>query len=113
MTTIYLKEICGIEVLSRSNVRKLYDLINQQTESICMRGVTFISRSVADELCNISDKFTDIKFTDITEDVDTMLSIVRKGRGTKREYSSKAKISVTYNCRTMDDLRNALLSFGR
>lgn len=111
MDVIYLKDICGIEVLSRSNVRKLYESVNDDTSAIDMTDVSFISRSVADELCNISEKFPLIKFIGASEGVDTMLSVVRKGRSSKRNHSSKAKISVTFNCKTMDDLRNALLTF--
>lgn len=112
MAIIYLKEVCGGEVLSRANVRRLYDLIDDETTVIDMSGVSFISRSVADELCNISDKYQGIKFIGMVEDIELMLSIVRKGRNSKRNFMSKAKVSITYNCKTMDDLRKALLSFG-
>lgn len=111
MSEIRVAEICGTEVLSRANVRKLYEHIGDETESIDMSGVKFISRSVADELCNISDRFPALKFDGMTDDVAMMLGIVRKGRGVKRDYTSKAKVSMTFNCKTMDDLRKAL-SFG-
>lgn len=91
---------------------KLYDYVNDNTEIIDMSGVTFISRSVADELCNISDRYNNVEFRGVYDDVNTMLSIVRKGRNVKRVYTSKAKISMTFNCKTMDDLRKALLTFG-
>lgn len=113
MKTIFLKDICGTEALSRSNARKLYELIDDETKSIDLTGVNFISRSVADELCNISDRFPSITISGAANDLEEMLGIVRKGRNARREYASKAKISITYNCRTMDDLRKALLTFGQ
>ena len=112
MKTLYLTKVCGTEVLSRANVRKLYDFVNDETETIDMTGVTFISRSVADELCNIEDKFPNVKFVGVSQDVETMQNLVRKGRSTKRDHTSKAKVSITFNCKTMDDLRTALQNFG-
>ena len=112
MKKIQLKEICGVEVLSRANVRKLYDHIDADTEVIDMTGISFISRSVADELCIITDANPGCTLSGGSEDVEMMLEIVRKGRNSKRDYSSKAKVSMTFNCRTMDDLRKALLTFG-
>ncbi len=112
MATVKLSDICGTEVLSRANVRKLYQHIDESTESVDMSDVTFISRSVADELCNLCNKFNHIKLTRISDNVETMLQIVVKGRSMQREFTTKAKISMTFNCKTMDDLRNALLSYG-
>ena len=111
MKTIYLKDICGVEVLSRANVRKLYDIVDEETKVVDLKGVAFISRSVADELCNIGEKYSFLEFTGLAEDVVMMLDIVRKGRGASRNHTSKAKVSMTFNCLTMDDLRKAL-SFG-
>lgn len=112
MSTIKITDICGKEVLSRANIRKLYDYINDTVSVLDMSDITFISRSVADELCNISDKFTQISFANMSQDVEKMLTIVQNGRGVKREFASKAKVSITFNCKTMEDLRKALLSFG-
>ena len=112
MKTIKLSEICGIEVLSRANVRKLYECIDASTEAVDMSDITFISRSVADELCNLCNKFAQLSLIGMSDNVNTMLKIVIKGRSIKREYTSKAKVSMTFNCKTMDDLRNALLSYG-
>lgn len=112
MKTINLKDVCGKEVLSRANARKLYDIVDDDTETVNMAGITFISRSVADELCNISDRFPSIAFCELAEDVEIMLGIVRKGRSMPRTHKSKAKVSMTINCSNMDDLRKALLSFG-
>ena len=80
MKKIQLKEICGVEVLSRANVRKLYDHIDADTEVIDMTGISFISRSVADELCIITDANPGCTLSGGSEDVEMMLDIVRKGR---------------------------------
>lgn len=112
MNTLVVKDICGSEVLSRSNVRKLYDVVDDTTETIDMSGVSFISRSVADELCNLTGKYPQLRFDRLSDDVCTMLDVVRKGRTKTRILDSNAKISTTVNCKTMDDLKKAFLSFG-
>lgn len=111
MIKIKLSDICGMEVLSRANIRKLYDYVDCTTETIDMSDITFISRSVADELCNLCNKFPQLSLVGLSDNVDTMLKIVHKGRSMKREYKSKAKVSMTFNCKTMDDLRKALLQY--
>lgn len=112
MNTLVINNICGSEVLSRSNVRKLYDVVDDTTETIDMSGVSFISRSVADELCNLTDKYPQLRFDGCSDDVYTMIDVVRKGRTKTRILDSNAKISTTVNCKTMDDLKKAFLSFG-
>lgn len=112
MDTIIIKNICGSEVLSRSNVRKLYDVVDNTTETIDMSGVSFISRSVADELCNLTDKYPQLCFDGCSDDVNTMIDVVRKGRSKTRILDSHVKISTTINCKTMDNLKKAFLSFG-
>lgn len=109
MDIIRLHEIFGDEILSRANIKRLYDIVTDDTAELSFANVAFISRSVADELCNLIDAFSDITLSGMSDDVALMLELVKKGRGRKREYIAKPKVSVTYNCRTMDDLRNALL----
>lgn len=72
-----------------------------------MDGITFISRSVADELCNILDEYK-LTIEGLDENVREMLQIVNDGRKSNRDYSPKVKVSTTYNCKTMEDLRKAL-----
>lgn len=111
MNTVILKDICGSEVLSRSNARKLYDVVDEATKTIDMSGISFISRSVADELCNITDKYP-LRIEGMCEDVNTMIDVVAKSRSKSRSFESNAKISITVNCKTMDDLKKAFLSLG-
>lgn len=112
MNRIVIKNICGTEVLSRSNVRKLYDIVDDTTASIDMSGVSFVSRSAADELCNLTAKHPQLRLEGSSDDVNTMLDVVRKGRARTRVLDSNAKISTTVNCKTMDDLKKAFMSFG-
>lgn len=112
MKTIYLKNYCGIEILSRANIRKLYDIITDEEVIVDFIDVTFISRSVADELCNIMDKYPLLHISNMIDDVATMLNIVQKSHNTLRKVNYRPRISMTYNCKTMDDVRTALLSFG-
>lgn len=111
MDELKVKEICGSEVLSRANARKLYDYLDNDTVTIDLSGVSFVSRSVADEICVIIETYPDLRLCGMREDVAMMIELVRKGRKIKREPIPKATVSMTFNCRTMDDLRRAL-SFG-
>ena len=110
MNEIRLKEVCGAEVRSRVHAKKLYGLVDSTTASVDMNGVVFISRSVADELCNLSDAFPALQFINMAEDVELMLTIVRKGRSARRVLKPRFHKSVTINCTNMDDLREALVS---
>lgn len=112
MKTINISQICGNEVLSRSNIRNLYSNIDTSTLYLDFDNVSFISRSAADELCEILSAHPDIDVINLSEEVSTMIEIVKKGRASRRDLASKAKVSMTVNCRSMDDLRRALLSFG-
>lgn len=109
MTAIKLYDMFGVEVLSRANARKLYDLIDEETSEIDFEGITFISRSVADELYNMSDRYPAVSFSAMSDEVAKMMDIVGKGRKHRRGKSLAPKVSVTYNCRNIEDLREALM----
>lgn len=81
---IIVKGILGTDIRSRSNVNKLLKYMGGQGSYILdMQSVTFISRSVADELCEIERKYS-IKYQNESTLVKNMLDIVKEGRQNKR-----------------------------
>lgn len=108
MNSIPLKDICGEEVLSRANIKKIYNLIDTETEIIDFVDVLFISRSVADELCDILEQHKTLSVVNVCEKIGIMLEIVKKGRQMPRVYRRSPKKSITIRCETMEDVRKAL-----
>jgi len=108
MKTIKLKELFGTEVLSRASIRRIYDFVDDETTSIDMSGIQFISRSVADELCNVTDEFNKLILTNMLDKVSKMISIVSKGRKAGHQFYSRNSLSITVTCSNMEDLRKAL-----
>lgn len=108
MKTLNLASICGCEVLSRANVRKIYEIISNDIEEIDFGDVEFLSRSAADELCNIADNFPSVKFINMKNNVSEMVTIVGRGRKAGRRRIPRPAVSTTYYCTTMQDLKNVL-----
>lgn len=108
MKALDLAKVCGSEVLSRANVRRVYGIVSDETERLDFANVEFLSRSAADELCNVADRFPSLLFSNLRENVEEMLAIVRRGRKAGRNHIPRPAVSTTYYCNTMQDLRNAL-----
>lgn len=88
-TIIKLSEINGTDIRSRINMMKLKSEIENSDShyiEVDMNDIVFISRSVADELINISEFFKDkeVKFIGLTGEPYTMLDIVAKSRKKQR-----------------------------
>ena len=74
---VKIEELIGTDVRSRSN------------------AVTFVSRSFADELCNILDKFKNVELENMDHIVQSMIDAVKSGRTKKRirsEDNSEIKV---------------------
>lgn len=85
MKTINIIDVIGKEVRSRNaiNLIKEQYLCNEDSFIIDMKGVTFISRSFADELYNFSIE-EEVHFVNKNETVEKMLNAVWQGRKNKR-----------------------------
>ena len=87
--TIALQEIYSADLYTRSRASELRSCINVQADEVILdfEGIGFMSRSFADEVCNIIDDMSDKVFTFINqnEDVSTMMTIVRDGRSRERK----------------------------
>ena len=81
---IKLYDLFGTEIRSRSNTDVLREKILDCNISIIdLSQITFISRSFADELCNLSES-DNIKIYNAKGIVKNMLSIVSESRKNKR-----------------------------
>lgn len=108
MKTIILNEILGNEILSRQNVRNLEAQLQEEDVTLDFNGVTFISRSVADEFLNLSERHGSITFRNLDEGIHKMLEIVKRGRTQGRDRILRPKQSTTFNCSSMEEVREVL-----
>ena len=111
--TIKMQNIFDAHYLMiRSRASELLSYINAETNevSIDFDDIHFISRSFADELCNIIDDNKDKKFsfTGQIEEVRTMISMVQEGRRQERKRGiAHAKM---YEFSNMEKLSSYLMS---
>lgn len=86
--TYHLSEEIGIELLARTKAVALSKRIQTESEPTVLdfKDVKFISRSFADELCNLKDSFKDnISFINMEQVVVEMMSAVADSRKRIRE----------------------------
>lgn len=86
--TIIFKELFSTELYTRSKATELKDCIHEDADEVEFNfsDVTFMSRSFADELYNITDSFKDKTFiyTHCNDVVETMMTKVSEGRNRER-----------------------------
>ncbi len=81
------------ELRSRSEARKMFEKYRSITSptveiEIDFSGVVLISRSFADELCEIIDSLSNkVIMVNKSLNIDLTMKIVRKNRNTQRTYS--------------------------
>lgn len=81
---IKLYDLLGAEIRSRSNAEILKEAISNYSEPIVdLNGVSFISRSFADELCIMTEKHI-VRLCNANGIVKNMLSAVSESRKGKR-----------------------------
>jgi hypothetical protein len=108
MEVISIKDFIGAEVRSRSNAKTLRkQLDNNHSRTVDMEGVTFISRSFADELYNISHDYGHVNFINRNNTVKSTMDAVWASRKKKRIRPNKeARVE---EVSTMEDLFNFLM----
>lgn len=75
----------GSEIRSRAAIEKIKVFIQKERKVyIDMTGVTFISRSSADELYNIQLDYKHVEIKNQTGEVYKMMRVVEKGRTKRR-----------------------------
>ena len=87
--TIKLNTIYSADLYTRSRASELRTCINKEATEIVLdfEGIGFMSRSFADEVCNIVDDNKDIKFefTNRNNDIEAMMNKVAEGRSQERK----------------------------
>jgi hypothetical protein len=110
--TIRLYDIFGSDLFSRSRASQLLSNVDINTDEVTLdfTGVNFISRSFADELCNIieDNKHLKISLSGQNSEVDIMLSRVREGRAQERKRGIARPRMYEFN--NMESLSSFLLN---
>jgi len=87
--TIKLNTIYSADLYTRSRASELRACINDEANEVILdfEGIGFMSRSFADEVCNIVDDNKNIKFDFINRsaDVEAMMNKVAEGRRQERK----------------------------
>lgn len=87
--TIKLNTIYSSDLYTRSRASELRTCIDKEATEVVLdfEGIGFMSRSFADEVCNIMDDNKNIKFEFINRnaDVEAMLNKVAEGRSQERK----------------------------
>lgn len=112
MKTFKLAERISEDIRSRSNSKIIRDYIAENANErivLDFSNVRFISRSFADEVCQIMDDYKNVSFANTQTDVERMLSIVMLNRHRQRVYDEDKTDIV--NVETMEELSNVLSTF--
>lgn len=109
---ISIIEKMGTDLRTRSFFRRDAETIILPIEGEIIfdfSGVEFISRSVADEICNLLEDYPDLSIRGMAGDVEKMYRLVVEGRCRPREYSEmNAKVVHLKNMRELSDFFCAL-----
>lgn len=110
--SIDIAQNIGSDIRTRSFFRRDIERLltsYPQTEAIDFSGVRFISRSVADEICNLLEDHSGLHTIGMSGDVDKMFKIVLRGRNAPREYPELNAQVIHLN--TMQELSNFFEAF--
>ena len=108
MSNIILHEIFGREILSRNNISNMRDRITSDDIALDFSNISFVSRSVADEIWNLMDEYPSLTMKNIGNDVGKMLEVVKMGRASRGKSPNRVKRTTTIFCDTIDEVRQAL-----
>ena len=108
---IRLHDIYSADLYTRSRASELRARINDNANEVTIdfEGIGFMSRSFADEVCNIIDDLKEktFSFTGQNNDVATMMTKVREGRS--RERKRRVGNAKMYEFKDMESLSKFLL----
>lgn len=101
--TIKVNEVLGNDIRTRARIFELTSRMGDSDECVLdFEGVTFISRSFADELISMKDAISrTIKFNNLNDELNTLMQIVERGRNSKFRPEESGPIIVL---NTMHDL---------
>lgn len=110
---IKLTDIFSEDLYTRSRASELRSYISKDADTVTLdfEGVNFISRSFADELCNIIDDIKDnaIALLNMNDEVSMMMTKVREGRNRERRHGiSTAKMHKFNDIESLSDFLIAM-----
>ena len=110
MKTIKFKNIFGSEIRSRNAIDAIVSKMKDPQDDYIfdMDGITFISRSFADELYNLKMNYGNVMFVNKSNCVCQMMDVVWKGRQTSR-VREQGYIEVE-DMKKIEDFKNFLMS---
>jgi hypothetical protein len=111
MKTIQISADIGRDIRTRSFFRRDIDkLIEKVSDNVVLdfTDVVFISRSVADEICNVLVDYNNLDVSGMSGDVEMMFTVVRNGRSRPRVYPSGDVKIVQLN--TLDEMERFFMS---
>lgn len=82
-----VSERLGTDVRTRANADAIWDFLKNNASGVVVldfSGVVFISRSFADEICNVTDSYSQVKLRNASGTAKTMLDTVAESRKHKR-----------------------------
>ena len=111
---IILRNIFDAELYTRSSAAELRSKIASTVEDVVLdfKQKGFISRTFADELCNIIDDMKSVKFSFInrSDEVETMMNKVVEGRSRERKRGvGNAKI---FKIKNLEELSKYFLEMA-
>ena len=111
-TTIHISLSIGADIRIRSFFRQDIDrMLENLTGPVDLdfSDVVFISRSVADEICNVIEDYPSASITGMNGDVQMMYTVVNRGRKMPRVYDEvTAKV---IHLKTIEDMNEFFSTF--
>lgn len=108
MKTIIIRSLLGSELRSRASVSRIKECLKDDSQfDLDMTGVEFMSRSFADELCELLKKY-DFCLSNMSSFVSDMFGIVKNGRDKVRIRNTENQEII--DCNDMDSLSRLLES---
>lgn len=110
--TINISMTIGRDIRTRSFFRRDIEKLIGDTDSAAILDFTdvmFVSRSVADEICNVLCDYPNARVVGMAGDVEMMYSVVVNGRSKPRIYSED-EIKVVH-LKTLDEMEDFFSSF--
>ena len=109
---VKLNTIYSADLYTRSRASELRSCINDEATEVMLdfEGIGFMSRSFADEVCNIMDDKADIKFEFINRNADVEAMMEKVAEGRRQERKRGISNATIHKFEDMESLSEYLIS---
>ena len=109
---IRLQDIYSADLYTRSRASELRSCINDEADEVTLdfEGIGFMSRSFADEVCNIVDDMNDKSFTFVNQNNDVAMMMTKVSEGRSRERIRGVGTPKMYEFKDMESLSDYLIT---